>query len=218
VSSSDDPFRYDDAAYVLGALDDADRIAFEAHLETCADCRARVAEARPAVALLADLTLSDIDEPAPVPDTLLPGLLRRAERERGRRRWITGSLGAVAAACVAALIVVLLPSGSTDSGPPARAFAQLRPGPVTATAQLVSRGWGTEIDLECRYADEDDPGDVAYNLVVFDTGHNKHPVGSWTLAPGDKTDFTGGTSVRTADIARIEITLENGTPILQLTV
>ncbi len=218
MTSTPDPFRYDAAAYVLDALDDADRIAFEAHLETCAECRARVAEARPAVDLLAGLTLSDVDDSVPVPDTLLPSLLRRADRERGRRRWITGSLGAVAAACVVALIVVLLPSGSADSGPPARAFAQLRPAPVSATAQLVSRGWGTEIDLECRYTDDDEPGNVTYNLVVFDGQGNKHPVGSWTLAPGNKTDFTGGTSVRTADIARIQITLQNGIPILQLTV
>ncbi|MDT4946344.1 MAG: putative zinc-finger, partial [Pseudonocardiales bacterium] len=30
-----DPFVHDDAAYVLGALSDAERREFEAHLETC---------------------------------------------------------------------------------------------------------------------------------------------------------------------------------------
>src|SRR5690348_11099527 len=39
MTSAMDPFRYSDAAYVLGALDDADRRDFEAHLETCPDCQ-----------------------------------------------------------------------------------------------------------------------------------------------------------------------------------
>ena len=57
-----DPFRYHDGAYLLGALDDEDRQAFEAHLETCPDCRVRVAEGRPAVGLLTGLRLSDVDD------------------------------------------------------------------------------------------------------------------------------------------------------------
>ena len=48
-----DPFRHDDAAYVLGALSAQEHAAFEAHLETCAECRARVADARAAAGLLA---------------------------------------------------------------------------------------------------------------------------------------------------------------------
>jgi anti-sigma factor RsiW len=50
-----DPHLYDDAAYLLGALDDADRDAFEAHLVTCAECRSRLAELRPTAGLLAGL-------------------------------------------------------------------------------------------------------------------------------------------------------------------
>lgn len=41
-----DPFEHDDAAYVLGALGDAGRAAFEAHLPDCAACTARVAALR----------------------------------------------------------------------------------------------------------------------------------------------------------------------------
>ena len=39
-----DPFEHFDAAYVLGALDDTDRAAFEQHLPGCDECRQRVAE------------------------------------------------------------------------------------------------------------------------------------------------------------------------------
>ena len=213
MTSSLDPFRYSDAAYVLGALDDADRRAFEAHLETCPDCQARVAEARPAVDLLAGLTLADVADPEPVPDTLLPGLLRAARRERNRRRSLVGGLAAVAAACAAALIAVVVPGGS--SGPPAVAFRHVTTSPVNATAQLVSRAWGTEIELHCHYAKALEQY-LPYNLVVVDKAQQRIPAGSWRLVPGGETDFVTGTSTPRDQIDRLEITKADGTAILEL--
>lgn len=212
---SDDPFRYDDGAYVLDALAPDERAAFEAHLSTCAECQARVAEGRAAAGLLVGLTDADIADPGPVPDTLLPGLLRRATAERTRRRLITGSIGAVAAACVTALVIVLWP-GSSATTPPASAFAKVAPSPVTATATLVSKAWGTEIDLHCHYSDHVDRYEP-YKLFVVDTQGGRHAVGSWLLSPGHEVDFTAGTAVQESDIARVEITRENGSPILRLT-
>jgi Putative zinc-finger len=213
-----DPFRYDDAAYVLGGLDESDRAAFEAHLETCADCRARVAEARAGHQLLAGLALDDIEDVGAPPDTVLPGLLRAAKRQRERRRWLTTSLAAVAAACAVALTVVLWPAGSgSPSGPVARAFTAVRPSPVDATGKLVAKKWGTEIDLRCRYSDGHIERYVPYKLVVVDDQGQKHDAGSWTLVPDKEITFTGGTAVRIPDIAKVQITLETGQPILQLT-
>jgi hypothetical protein len=210
-----DPFRFDDGAYVLGALAPDERTAFEAHLETCPDCQDRVAEARAAADLLTGLTVADIRDPGPVPDTLLPGLLRSVRREQTRRRWVTGSLAAVAAACITALAIVLWPGSSAPSAP-VQAFVPVRQSPVTATAQLVDKAWGTEIDLRCHYAQDFDRYEP-YRLVVVDTQGRSHDAGSWTLAPGNEVSFTGGTSLTEAQISRIEITLENGSPILQLT-
>lgn len=210
-----DPFKYDDGAYVLGALAPDERAAFEAHLETCPDCQDRVADARAAAELLTGLTVTDLRDPGPLPDTLLPGLLRSARRERSRRRWVTGSLAAVAAACITALAIVLWPSTSAPSAPE-QAFVAVRPSPVTATARLVAKGWGTEIDLHCQYAESVDRYEP-YRLIVVDTHGGSHDVGSWTLVPGNEVTFTGGTSLQEADIARVEIALENGAPILQLT-
>jgi hypothetical protein len=210
-----DPFLHDDAAYVLGALDDAGRRAFEEHLETCPECRARVAEVRPTAALLAGISLSALEDAGPVPDTLLPGLLARAGRERSRRRLVTAALGAVAAACVAALIVVLWPTGSPASGPAPQAFAAVRTSPVTATARLVPKAWGTEIDLRCHYSDGT-TGYVPYKLVVIDKQNHEYDAGTWGLVPGQETTFTGGTAVKRDDIDSIQIAPTDGTAILQL--
>ena len=199
---------------MLDALPPDERAAFEAHLTTCPDCRARVAEARAAMGMLAGLSEADIADPGPMPDTLLPGLLRRVGREQTRRRLVAGSIGAVAAAIVTALVIVLWP-GSSTSTPPANAFQSVVPSPVTATATLVSKAWGTEIDLHCHYSDNVDRYEP-YKMVVVDTQGGRHDVGSWTLSPGHEVDFTTGTAVQESDIARVEITRENGSPILQL--
>lgn len=114
-------------AYVLGALDDADRAAFEAHLRGCAACRAAVDEvaALPAVldqvpadlvqALSADAGLGagvvpareDVrrhDEP---PAVLLRDLLRAAQREERRRRGRHAVVGTLVAAAVVATVLAL---------------------------------------------------------------------------------------------------------------
>jgi Putative zinc-finger len=215
-----DPFLHDDAAYVLGALDDADRQAFEAHLATCADCQARVDQLRPTADLLTGVPLSALtnDDPAPpMPETLLPGLLRRARRERRRRGTMIGTAAAGAAASVAAIAVAVWPSHSAPQKPAPLAFAAVQASPVTATAQLVPKRWGTEIDLRCHY-----PQGAAvyapYSLVVIDKEHHRYVGGSWTLQPGKTISFTGGASVPRNDIDRVEITLADGTPILQLDV
>jgi anti-sigma factor RsiW len=215
-----DPFAHDDAAYVLGALDDEQRRVFEAHLATCPECQARVEEMRSTADLLAQLPRSaDPVElvPEPVPDTLLPGLLRRAERERRGRRRLTAAIGAVAAALIVALAVLVWPSGSSTSNqPPAQALSALQPNPLTVTARLTARAWGTQIELHCTYP-ADDRDRFAYDLVVIDKHNQRHVAGDWSLVPGRKDiEFTTGTSVPVAQIGRLQVRTATGTPLLEL--
>jgi hypothetical protein len=213
--TAQDSFVHFDGAYVLGALDPADRAAFEAHLATCPECRARVDEVAGTAALLGGLTDAEVlSEPASMPDTLLPGLLRKANQERTRRRWLTTGLATVAAACLIALVTVLWPS-TNSAGAPARELQAVQASPVHATAALVAHRWGTEIDLYCRY-DGIVPA-VPYRLVVIDKSNKSYDAGSWTLVPGGVTNFSGGTEVPRDQIAKVQITLPNGKPILQLT-
>lgn len=215
--TSIDPFAHDDAAYVLGALDPDDRLAFEEHLASCPDCRDRVEQLRPTVALMASVRAEGFDlEPGPMPDTLLPGLLREAARERARRRRLTATLAGLAAACLLALVIVVWPTGTAPT-PKAQEMKAVAASPVHATATLVGRKWGTQIHLHCYY-DEGVEVSRPYDLVVIDTSHAKHDAGSWWLTPDGTTDFTGGTSVRPDRIAQVQVTLPDGTPILQLAV
>lgn len=220
-----DPYAHDDAAYVLGGLEPEAELAFETHLLDCRACRERVAEARETLALLdavgglAEGTDDhDLDADVLPPDTLLPGLLRRAGRERRRRRLLLGGSALAAAACAAAVLVAVWPGSGSDGSTPVAgttgAFTPVRSVPVSASATLVSRQWGTEIRLQCRYTESLKQG-TAYKLVVIDRDNNRFDAGGWTL--GDEpTEFTGGTEVPRTDISAVQITLADGSPVLQL--
>lgn len=217
----DDPFRHYDGAYALGTLDPDDRAAFEAHLPGCGACRSRVAEMRRTADLLRTVPPQDVSEidtvahQDGVPDELLPALLRRAGRERRRRRALVTTLAGVAAAALVALLVLVWPSADGDVRPAEQAFAPVRAStPVHATAVLTSEQWGTRIDLRCRY--ELQPlRPITYRLVVVDKDKRNHDTGSWAVAPGTTT-FVGGTEVSKDRIEQIQITLDDGRPIMIL--
>ena len=211
--TTEDPFRYDDAAYVLGALSDDERQAFEEHLRTCDDCTARVREIQDVPLLLADVP-APVDEP--VPDTLLPGLLRAARTERRRRRVFAGAGSLVAAAAITVLAVVAADSGSSGTPAAARDMTPLVSTPVHASAALVAKHWGTSISLTCRYEARYRSG-TEYSLVVTDRTGRTHPAGTWTLDPGEIMHFTGGTSVPESQISSVEVVGSGNTPLLQLT-
>lgn len=211
--SESDPFRYDDGAYVLGALSPEERDAFEDHLLRCDACVARVRQLADLPELLAGVAEDEIAS-EPVPDTLLPRLLRAAARNQRRRRAVIGALAAVAAACLIALVVALWPAPS--SSVPRQSFTAVAQAPVQATAVLTPKPWGTAIDVHCKYVH--DVGDVEYryNLIVYDRSGRGHRLGDWRLPADRDIDYQAGTSLSPRQIARLDITLPDGTPVLQL--
>ncbi len=251
MTCSDERFRHAVGPYLLGALDEAERVAFDAHLVGCTDCRAELAQLRPVVQALGTVSESDVSGLVPAgaapPDTLLPGLLTRAARRDRRRRLLLAVAGGIAAAAVAALAVVLVTDGSGGSpgSPPGTsadgqvmAMSPLDGGAVRATATVTGMPWGTKITLHCHYqtaltstggsgsAGTGGPGGVGgseyptrpgasvYSLRVIDTAGSVHDVGSWAVAGGQDTVFTGGTSVPMGQIGRIDVVAADGSTVL----
>lgn len=207
-----DPFEYDDAAYVMGALSEQEREAFEAHLATCDACTRRVAELTGVPELLQGVTEDELlgtDEP--VPDTLLPGLLRKAGVRRRRQRWLTGGLGAVAAAAIAALVVSLT-SGSSGSSPTAesRSLVAVRPTDLAVRASLIDTRWGTEIDLRCTYPEA---GSAVFGLRIVDTSGHTLDGSSWPVWTGT-TNYIENVPVPRDHIARVEVVNAQGQQVM----
>lgn len=213
---SADPFAHLDAAYILGALEDAERAGYEAHLAGCPACTSRVSELRALPALLTGVTAGDFADGEQVPDTLWPGLLRRVARERSRRRWVGVALTAATVASLLALVLGRWPA-SPEHQPQARAMTALVSSPVQATVTFQAKPWGTEIELACQYtATGTRPTGYTYTLVATDRSGTSQTLGSWTLVPGT-THYISGTSLPQAEIRTVQIQLPTGTPILQLT-
>jgi hypothetical protein len=71
-------------AYLLGALTDAERSAFERHLETCPECRHELERLRPAAELL-PRSVDQVEPPPSLKRSLMEVVEREAAPQRSRR-------------------------------------------------------------------------------------------------------------------------------------
>jgi len=211
-----DPYATSAGPYVLGALSPEERHAFEQHLRECPDCRAEVRDLAGLPGLLSRVPLGDVlaEDPEP-PQTLLPALLDRVRRARRTRRtvWISGSL-ALAACLIAVLALVVVPGiGRSTPGPPpatpaAFAMKQVTPGPINATARVSPASGGSKIDLDCVYRaagrNGSYGGEPAYTLTVLDRYGQTHRVATWRIASGE-TSLSSALNVPSDDIEMIQI-------------
>jgi anti-sigma-K factor RskA len=211
---SADPFEMFDGAYVLGALSDDERRAYEAHLAECDACAASVRELQGLPQALSLVSPAALEDDLP-PRSLLPRLQRRARRDRNRRRWIVGSLAAAAAACIVALAVVAAQPEHPSRHNPV-AMQAMSNAPISATADVQSVGWGTQISVVCRYY-ESVSRTRPYALVVVDRSGAKQMLGTWNLQPDKVAQYESGTSWPRDQIAQVQITtVDGGTPLLSL--
>lgn len=223
-----DEFSTYDAAYVLGSLTPQDRADYEAHLADCADCRHAVIRFAGVPGLLASVSPDAAREAGggvpDVPDTLLPRLLAEVERTRFRRRWALATVGAAAAAVVAIALVVGLhgtshPTRDTAIQPLAQKMTPVSSQiPISATAWLSDKGWGTQITIECTYhgAQTRYPVPITYTMVVTDTSGATQQIAAWAAVPGKAALVDGSTSVARSHIAEIEVLGPQQQPVLTL--
>jgi hypothetical protein len=230
---------HEDGAYVLGALSPEDRVAFERHLAGCLDCAQSVRELAGLPGLLSRVPVETLDPgqlPTPVPDTLLPALVRRARRSQRRRTWVTSGL--VAAAAVVAIGAVgvstlgrddgspgadpRLPTSSPTAAPSTATPVLMTPvgrEPVSGWLSLTQVGWGTRLDLECSYAEDGDAyhdrAAPTYTMVVTTNDGGSEQVASWQGLPGKTMRLSGATAADRGEIARVEIRTAAGDTVLE---
>ena len=227
-----DKFADWDAAYVLGALSPAERRDFEMHLASCPPCQAAVAELAGLPGLLAQVspadaamlsmavdnqvdgvspdgaTESELIEPGP-PRSLLPKMIKRA---RSRRRKMVAAVAGIAAAVVLVIAGLATATGLIPIRPasPQRvAFSAVVPSAITAVADVIPEKDGTQVKVECVYAEVNDPrpggGHENYSIVVVDRSGDASEIKEWPATPNKQMRPSGTTSLKVSEIADLEI-------------
>jgi hypothetical protein len=224
-------YAHRDGAYVLGALSATERLEFEQHLAGCEECSRSVREMAGLPGLLSRVDRAVLEGPSeevPLPDSVLPHLVREVRRTHRRRLRVAGGLAAAAVATVVALAATGVLSGR-DPEPPARA-PQAAPEarvmtpvgnvPVKAKLALEPVTWGTRLDLACTYASAWGTGElphrVTYSIYVLTRDGHDEQVGTWSSLDGRTMRITAATAAPRAEISSVEVRTSDGRPVLQL--
>lgn len=206
MTGDHDRFRDLTAAYVIGALDPADRAALDDHLQGCDDCRADVVAFAPLPALLGRVELDEVvDAPDPTSgaDALIAAVLddeRRLLGSRQRWRWLAG-----AAAVVAVALGVVAAQDDAPRRDPGVALA-VEVAAVDVSAEVVAdeREWGTYVHLTAAGL----PVRDEYVMWTVDRSGAWEPVGSWGPTSDGRARLGCSTSLDLEEIDRIVVTSE----------
>ena len=232
MNAPPDKFAQWDAAYVLGALSPTDRREYEEHLASCPACQGAVSELAGIPGLLGQVSPADaamlsmaVDnkaghgetatatateaELAGPPSSLLPKMIKMA---RTRRRKMLAAVAGIAAAAVLVIGGVVIGTGLIPLRPdsPQRvAFSQVVPSSITAVADVIPGSEGTQINVECVYAEVNDPrpggGHNEYSIFVVDRAGHSSEIKEWPATPNKQMRPSGMTPLQLSQIADLEI-------------
>jgi anti-sigma-K factor RskA len=195
------------AAYVIGALDPADRAELDRHLQDCDECRADVVAFAPLPALLGRVEPHEVDSPLPVggADALVAAVLDDGRRLRGSRqrwRWLAGAAAVVAIAL--GLATVQDEDAPTRRGEGVVLAVELAGADATAEVVADRRAWGTYVHLSAAGLPDRD----VYRVWTVDRTGAWEPVGSWGPTAGGRAQLGSSTSLDLEEIDRIVVTSE----------
>jgi hypothetical protein len=221
VTAEHERLRFDGASYLLGALDEADRALFEAHLHECRLCQAELAELAELPTML-DRADGSAWHPEGPPETLLPRLLGQVvavRRQRARRAAFVG----LVAACLAAVLALGAVTAWQHQHQPRALTMQALAGSertVHATVRLTGAGASTRIRLDCGYyGTAAYPGagsEPSYRMVVFNRQGQWRELGDWTPLPGEDVRIDRASPWPRQNLSRIEVSDAAGRPVLRL--
>lgn len=201
----------DIGAYVVGALDPADRSSLEQHLPTCRACSDELAGLAGLPGLLGRLTSEEAEGSAAAPPPgLLDGLLARAGARRRRRFRLATAAAAVVVAAGVGSGVAAATAGGGSAGRQLTASA----GPVSAHASLRSAPAGVAVDLRLRGV----PAGTQCRLVVLTTDGRHIGAGTWYADYAGDAGVTETAATEVDRIAALRVETLGGTLLVDIPV
>jgi hypothetical protein len=196
-------------AYVLGALEPADRREVEEHVRGCPSCAAELAGFRTLPRLL-DMVDPDDLQAAPVEPSrdLFERVSAAAAAERrsgaGRRRLL-----------VAAAVVAVLGAGAGVTsrllGPDEETHSVVA-GTVRMTVTATERGDGTSLDVTVAGV----PARTNCTLVVVDRDGERHRAGEWAATYAGEAWFKGWSDVDRSDVEDVVLLGTDGRELVRV--
>ncbi|WP_051683720.1 anti-sigma factor [Blastococcus sp. URHD0036] len=188
----------DAGAYVLDALEPAERAGFDAHLTGCAACRTEVDELSGLPPLLARLDAeeaagSPVRPPADLYDRVRAAVADDVGPRRSRPRRLLLAAAALALAVAGAVVGVVPWSGSAS----APVLHTVTAGDTRVTVAVTGDDDGTGLDVVVAGL----PGGTECRLFVVDGADDWHATGEWAADPAGRARFRAWTPV-----ARDELT------------
>jgi hypothetical protein len=143
------------------------------------------------------------------PPSLLPKMIKKA---RTRRRKMLAAVAGIAAAALLVIGGLAIGTGLIPLRPdsPQRvAFSQVVPSSITAVADLIPDRDGTQVKVECVYAEVNDPrpggAHDTYSIFVIDRAGRASEIKEWPATPNKQMRPSAMTPLQLAQIADLEI-------------
>lgn len=209
------PLRLALGAYVLGALEPADRADVETHLAGCAECRAELAEFAGLPGLLGRIDLADAVAPPAAPPEMLDRLLVAARQDRrSAKRWrvaVAAAAVVVASGAAAGVTAHFTADGSRHH---AAVWSATGVHGIQAQVEADPRGWGTALTVRLH----DAPHGETCSLVAVSTTGSHDVAATWHVGyDSGYVDVGGATSIPLSDIAAYEVVTADGQQLVRVT-
>ena len=197
-------------AYVVGALEHAERAELEAHLAHCPMCRDELAELAPLPGLMSRLTADEAMAGPPTLDpvgssAMLDRLLAAASTERrraSRARWVAAAAAVVLLAGAGTGAVVATRGNGAHWQQTAKAAA----GPVHLTVKLADQASGTKLDMTMSGV----TSGQRCSLVAVGRDGRTEDAGWWEATYEGTAHITGTTSIARKDLTQLKVVTDEG--------
>ncbi|WP_350274642.1 zf-HC2 domain-containing protein [Kribbella sp. HUAS MG21] len=210
-------------AYALGALEPAEAAEVDAHLATCADCRAELAELTELKEFLGEVPPEAfLEGPPEGGDLLLQRTLREVRPPKRRSRWLLVAAAAVVVAGALGGGVVLGRATAPENTNPPVAGAKQVTGSDAATGATMAAtveprsGW-TWVRVNVKGLKAGDECE----MVIVDKSGTTWVAGSWLVsekAAEDGSTFGGGVVIPPDQVRSVEIRTVQGKHVVTATV